>query len=415
MNTIKLPSLLLFNCFLIIATGFFACTKEEEEPVRDIKIGVLLGFSGIGSQNAIETKAALDIALQDIDDYLQRTNLKVSVELLYKDTESDTAVAKLKAQNLIDQGVRLIIGPYTSAEAMAVKQLADEQDVLLVSHSAVSTALALPNDNFLRFVPSDHYQAEALNAMLTRDGIEAMVAVVRNDIWSNPLIDAVSDLFLADGGNIVSELAFEPGTDDFAGLATEITGALNAGAALYGEDKTALYMISFADGTNILEALSDAGATTEHKVYGASAYARDATLTASADAAAFALQTGLKVPVFGFDEMASHIYKDIQERIKKETGETANIYALAAYDILLTTFLTKITQDPGAPFSAFKSHFIDTAASYYGATGHTKLDENGDRMLVFYDFWSIAETNAGTYSWEIVAKYDTSSGMLTFY
>lgn len=75
---------------------------------------MLLGFSGVGSQNAVETKAALDICMLDVKDYIDKEGYDLAVELIYEDTESDTSVAKIKVQSLIIKGVRIIIGLWTT-------------------------------------------------------------------------------------------------------------------------------------------------------------------------------------------------------------------------------------------------------------------------------------------------------------
>ena len=150
----KKPLFWLFKIYILLNVFLFvnACKQEEHITTNHIKIGVMLGFSGTGSQNAIETKAALDICLEDVNAYFQRNGLEAMVELYYEDTKSDTTEARMKALNLIEKGVSIIIGPYTSSEAKAVMSIVNESDVLLVSHSAVSTALAIPDDNLLRFV-----------------------------------------------------------------------------------------------------------------------------------------------------------------------------------------------------------------------------------------------------------------------
>lgn len=209
--------------------------------------------------------------------------------------------------------------------------------------------------------------------------------------------------------------SFEPDTDDFDDLAQAIVNEMALGATVHGEEHTGLYLISFSDGTPILEAVADAGLSAGHQLYGASAYAQDTSLPANANAAAFASETNIKVPVFGLDESAAKIYEPIQERIKESIGTEANIYALAAYDILQTAFLTHITQAHDPSFEDFKKHFIHTASSYFGATGHTQLDEHGDRINVYYDFWTIKETNNGAYQWQVAAKYNTSTGLLTIW
>ena len=411
LNLLSFYMLLLAGTFMI---PFSSCRRECHDTATTIKVGVLLGMTGSGSQNAVETNAALQAGLQDIKDYISQNGLDATVELLVEDTKSDTAEAKIKAQQLIDKGVSVIIGPYTSAEAKAVKAIANENHVLLVSHSAVSTSLAIAGDNFLRFAPCDTYQAEAMNALFSSDSVRAIIPVVRNDLWSNSLILATGSLFTSGGGTLISQQSFEPGTSDFSSAVAGVKAGLESGSSLYGADKTAIYLISYADGTGFLEALSNSGVSPDFKIYGASAFAQNATLLANATAAEYAYRSKIQCPVFGFDESASDIYEPIQTRITAAIGAKASIYALAAYDILWVTVLTSVTEKPGTDFAAFKSHFMETAGGYFGATGRTELDSNGDRNHVYYDFWKVTKED-GIYSWKLSAKYNTTSHLLIKY
>ena len=411
---------MLMICGIIAMSAILhSCNKEDncaDCPIttKYINVGVLLGFTGTGSQNAIETQSALNLCLQDLKSYIKRNGSDASINLLYEDTQSDTNVAKTKAQSLIDRGVHIIIGPYTSAEAKAVKALADVQNVLLISHSAVSTSLAIPNDNLLRFAPSDSYQADAINAMFVYDSIKAIIPIVRNDLWSKSLVAATVNKFAINGGVTVSSQSFEPGATDFTTVIAGIKEGITRGSSLYGIDKIAIYLISYSDGTDLLAAMADAGVTNEVKIYGASAFAQSASLPANSKAAEFAYKSQLQCPVFGFDEGASNIYQPIQERIQSDIGRYASIYALAAYDILWTTAMAKLTQKNDAGFASFKSHFVETAGGYYGATGRTYLDENGDRRHVYYDFWTIGD-EAENYAWRLSAKYNTTDHSLIKY
>lgn len=398
---------------LMIVFSVNSCLKDvpDNQP-NVIKVGVLLGFTGSGSQNAIDTKASLELAKSDINSYLTQTGYQGTVDLYFEDTRSDTTEAKIKTQLLIDKGIKLIIGPYTSAETKAVKNITDPRHVLVVSHSAVSTSLAIPNDYLLRFVPCDTYQAEAINAMFTADSIKAIIPVIRNDLWSNSLVTATDSVFTQNGGEILTRQSFEPGTIDFTSLIAAVKAEITAGTNLYGVDKVAIYLVSYGDGTSFLEALSDAGVTENIKIYGASAFAQSSTLTGSNKAAAYAITSNLQCPVFGFDEAATHIYEPLLDKIELITGTRASIYALAAYDILWNMVLTSITHDPKISPAEFKTAFIEMAANYFGATGSARLDGNGDRMNVYYDFWSVGIENS-EYVWQLSAKYNTTDHLLT--
>ncbi len=401
----------LVICLVLLAPFITGCKKNNQPPEKVIKVGVLLGFGGTGAQNAIETKAALDICLQDAKDYIARNEIDAAIEILLEDTQSDTTQAKAKAQLLVDQGVRLIIGPYTSAEARAVKSIVDANNVLLVTHSAVSTSLAIANDNLLRFSPSDSYQAEAINAMFRSDSIQALIPVVRNDLWSNSLITAVSPIFRDHSGTVLQQQTFQPGTTDFSTVAAGVKSAVDEAIRLYGVEKTGIYLISYGDGTGFIDALSRVGLNEKTRIYGASAFAQSVSLTDNINAAGFAESLRLQCPVFGFDTAAEFIYGPIQTRMMSTIGSPASIYALAAYDILWTGMLTCLTLEPEPEFSAFKTQFIETAAEYYGATGRTELNEFGDRKHAFYDFWAVRKVGV-FYTWQLSAKYSTTDQSL---
>jgi branched-chain amino acid transport system substrate-binding protein len=248
--------------------------------------------------------------------------------------------------------------------------------------------------------------------MFDADSIKAIIPVVRNDLWSNSLIDATKNKFTADGGVVLTQQTFEPGTTDFSAVAATVKALISSSIAEYGIGKVAVYLISYGDGTTFMEALSAAEVDESTSVYGASAFAQSSVLLANQTASAFAVITNLQCPVFGYDEDAASIYNPLLDRIESVTGTRASIYALAAYDILWNTVLTELSLETDPGFKAFKARFIQQASAYYGATGSARLDINGDRMHVFYDFWAVTNEN-GEFSWRRSASYNTSNQILT--
>jgi len=62
--------------------------------------------------------------------------------------------------------------------------------------------------------------------------------------------------------------------------------------------------------------------------------------------------------------------------------------------------------------ATFKLAFVDEAANYFGASGNTALDVNGDRAVGNYDFWAVKQNPSG-YLWQVVAQYNSATGILT--
>jgi branched-chain amino acid transport system substrate-binding protein len=90
---------------------------------------------------------------------------------------------------LDDSGVRIIIGPATSAAVMSVKDYANQRGIILISPSSTSPALSIANDNLFRFVPDDKNQAEFISNKMWNDGIRIVIPMWRSDTFGNELVE----------------------------------------------------------------------------------------------------------------------------------------------------------------------------------------------------------------------------------
>ena len=69
-----------------------------------------------------------------------------------EDTKRNPDVALEKLKSLADKGIRIVIGPQTSAELNKVKYYANNNGILLISYSSTATSLAIAKDNIFRSV-----------------------------------------------------------------------------------------------------------------------------------------------------------------------------------------------------------------------------------------------------------------------
>lgn len=407
---------------LICISGlFYSCSedcKDVANPVNteDINIGVLLGESGVGANNAKETKAILAIAQEEINSYFSTLGLTKKINLVYMDTQSDSTIALQKVKELEAQGIKVIIGIYSSTEVKAVKSYLDQQGILLISPSAVAVSLGLPNDNIFRFAPGDSYQAEAINAMLKWDGIKAVIPVVRNDLWSKDLYNAASTLFSESGIDVRPLLSYDRDQTDFSNVAANINTEIIEATATYDSNKVVVYMISYAEGAEIMKKCNALPKTSEVAWFGGSACALNNSYVSDATVGAFAAKVNFLCPIFGFDANAQDKYNPLNDKVMKAIGFEPDIYAFSAYDALKVAALTfyemnlsKISST--AELTKFKTVFTSVADSYFGATGRTTLDANGDRAIANYDFWKVVYAS-GAYSWRSSATYYTATNIL---
>ncbi len=400
----------LFLLFVVFTSCNKKCDNVTVTPVK-VTIGMMLPLTGAGSSNGESTKAAVDIALEDINHYLADIGSALNITLDIQDTQTDSLIAKEKLADMKAKGVQLVIGPYSSAEVAAIKDDADQNGMLIVSPSSVATSLAIPGDNIFRLVPADINQGEAMTAMLMDDNIELLIPIVRDDIWGNELLKTISQQFNEAGGAIEFPIKYSTTTQDYTSYINQLRSKVSFALLQLPAEKIGVYMVSFGEGTDILKLASADTVLGQVRWYGSSAYAENKSLPQDLTAAAFAAIQGLPCPIFGYDETARDKWQPLVERIQAEIGRKPEIYAIAAYDALWLAALTYLKTGVKVDINTLKNVFMFEADNYFGATGRTSLNAAGDRAFATYDFWGI-KLFLNEFNWFVVAKYNNATGEL---
>jgi len=407
--------------FIILATAviflFTSCHKQchyNDEPSSQttIHIGALLSLTGSGASTGQSSQVSIGFAQQDINAWLSSIGRSVRVQLLVADTKTDTAEALKQLKIFYNQGIRLVIGPYSSAEVVAIKPFADTHGILVVSPSSVAVSLAIPGDNIFRFVSSDVIQGQAMTKMLVEDSIRVIVPIIRNDVWGNDLLGSTGSGFTGKGGVVFTAVKFDAGTTDFSSSLTQLDANVNTLLASYTPAEIAVYLCSFGEGSIILASSGNYPHLKSVAWYGSSAFAQNASLIADTAACGFASSHGLPCPIFGLDESARAKWEPLKERIMESIGRNPDVYALTAYDAVWVGLKTYLVTGTRTDIATFKLSFVDEAANYFGVSGNTTLDVNGDRAVGNYDFWAVKQNPSG-YLWQIVARYNSATGILT--
>jgi branched-chain amino acid transport system substrate-binding protein len=100
-----------------------------------LKIGILLPRSGFFAQQGQSCQRGAEIAAKLLPE------LGLRVELLNADTESNTDVARSRAEKLIGDGAQLLIGAFDSGNTAAIAQVAEQHAVPLVINIAAAPQL----------------------------------------------------------------------------------------------------------------------------------------------------------------------------------------------------------------------------------------------------------------------------------
>jgi len=207
---------------LLMSALFVACTSHE--PIRLGFVGGLSGRVadlGIGGRDGALLAIELRNQSGGIDGRL--------VELIAEDDQQDPETAKQAVARLISSKVAAIIGPMTSAMAVATVPLANRAQLLMLSPTVTTTDLAGIDDYFLRVIDSTtEYARKSANYHFSVQGSRrVMVAYdLRNRAYTESWLKDYLKVFEAEGGTILAAVSFSSSDDShFSELAKRLLQA----------------------------------------------------------------------------------------------------------------------------------------------------------------------------------------------
>ena len=239
---------------LLAALGAILLTGPA--AAEDIKLGVILGYTGPIESLTPDMAAGAELAMKEISDAGGILGGAKVVPVRGDSTCVDAAAASAAAERLITSDkVKAIVGADCSGVTTAIlKNVAMAQGVVMISPSATSPALSdTPDDGlFFRTSPSDARQGQILTDILKSKGVKKAALTYTNNDYGKGLADSIKTNFENAGGKITISAAHEDGKGDY----TAEVGAL---AAAGGD---VLIVAGYLDqgGKGIIQAALDTGA-----------------------------------------------------------------------------------------------------------------------------------------------------------
>ena len=329
------------------ATALLAGAAFADGHAQEIKIGVILGFTGPLESITPDMGAGAEMAMAEVTESGLLLGGSTVTPVRGDSTCIDAGAATAAAERLITgDGVKAIMGADCSGVTGAILQnVAVPNGVVMISPSATSPGLSHANneDNglFFRTAPSDARQGVVITEILMEEGIkEVAVSYVNND-YGKGLADAFQAAFEAAGGTVTINAAHE---DQKADYSAEVGALASAG----GER---LVVAGYVDGggSGITQAAIDSGAfDTFHFPDGMVSDTLVSNFGADIDGS-----TG-NVP--GTDSPGAAMFVDLAGDAFNPTGP----FAPESYDAAALIMLAM--QKAGSAESAdFKDHVLDVA------------------------------------------------------
>jgi branched-chain amino acid transport system substrate-binding protein len=202
----------------ITAAAFGLCACSPPEPLH---LGYLGGLSGrvtdlgIGGLNGVKLAVEQRNAAGGIKGR--------PIELIEADDQQEAESARKAMTRLIGFKVAAVIGPMTSAMAIAAVPLANQAHVVMISPTATTADLSGLDDYFFRVIPatSSFVKTSAEHHFNTL-GLRRLRLVydLRNRSYTESWLKDFNQTFAAAGGTLLAPVSFSSSDElDFAGLA----------------------------------------------------------------------------------------------------------------------------------------------------------------------------------------------------
>ena len=212
-------SAVLILAGLVLGAAILGCGSNGP-----IKIGFLAGTSGKVADIGTSGRDAVQMAVEECN---RKGGIRGRrVHLVIMDDKHDPETARKAVREMEEQGVAAIIGPMTSAMAVAVAPLLDKYKTVAVSPTVTTRQLSGIDDYFYRVCATTReYAAKSANYQISHGGARRIAAAydLGNRSFTESWLNNFKEAFTKNGGEIVAEKGFK---SDDGSTFTEIVESL---------------------------------------------------------------------------------------------------------------------------------------------------------------------------------------------
>jgi len=377
----------------------------------EIPIGALLPLSGPLGQFGENDKVAVELAVAEVNTFLEKVGAGWRLKLYVEDTETKPEVALEKLMSLHARGVKFIVGPMASGEVLKIKEYADSNKILVISQSSTAPVLGIAGDYIYRFVPPDDAQGVIGPKFAKIIGATHIIIVHLANTWGDGLAEVVERTAKELGINVVSRIRIpEAGTDysaEVASLVSEVNKLIEQGIP---PEKIMVQLITYGEAVTFFHSAADYEVLWKVKWFGSDGTARHAELAKDRRAAEFSSKVRFVSPIAM--EVKTPVTQKVLSEIQRRLGREPEPYAYNSYDavwVIALGLLAANKYDADAVIAALPK----ILEHYYGASGPIMLNEAGDRLPESYVLTEVFSVD-GAYEWRDTGHYNVVTGELAW-
>ena len=372
---------------IYISGGDTTCHLDSFEP----HVG---GLFPLGIEFGVTMHEATKIGISDFNEYLHNIGEDWQMYVTTQDTLNRNVV------EIVDEiGAQVYVGPPTVA---SVLQLTEHRpDIVAVSCCATSNMLDTP-DHIFRTAPGDSMLAAQMARIMIHNGLDVLLPVRVDDVWTNAYLDDITKHFAALGGTIDEGVVAEPDSEwiidpdthntgsivavpgSLAERAGDIGARINYLVDMYGADSIAVFVAPLGD-AEFFEAMAAQDGADAVRWFGTD-YTFD-YFTDNQTVMSFMSNTGFTT--VQVESSGPDIY-EAQDRIKAVIGRAVSHDMLAAYE---SAWILGLAIQHSQSTDAYRvaEAIPRVAQSHLGVFGPIALDMNGDLAPESYEVWSVVD------------------------
>ena len=376
-----------------------ACTLDAQ--LRGIQtVGALAPLTGEYADLGASLSAALELAADDFNAYLESMGHEWSLEVMIEDDMLRPDMSLQGAANLHEAGVDTVLGAISSGSVHAILDYTGDNMMTVLSCCSSSPSSAIP-DHVFRLTPSASNQAPAMSKILEQDMIDYIIPVFRDDDYGHSVTGLILENFEERGGVAGNPIPYPVDADGYEDTVRAIASAVDgAEGRNVGVLVGAYYEVS-----DILEAAAGYESLMDIRWY-----ATESVIAQRDRFSEAGLQAAARVELTG--ALASNLdgigHSDLSDRLEEALGEAPDIFAFSTYDsmwilgraMLATQSVAQADLVPAIPYAGLHN---------YGVSGLGVLDENGDLAGSLYEVWRAVDGE-----WMHVGTYRGSGDTLHF-
>ncbi len=399
----------------VTGTGGGLCNGQT------ITIGALNDLSSDLSTQGKGDLAGEQIAIQEVNAYLQSAKCNLTFALNNQDYKLDGSVALSELTAMYASGVRVVVGPLNSGAARAILAYANSNHIVLISPSSTSPRLHvtdLTNNYLFRTAPNDAAQGQGIAREVLTQGAKAVIVVNRDDTYGGGLANATVSFLEKDGlssANIAGPIKYDPTTTDFSSLITSMTNAYNTLNTGANAGHVAIVVVAFQELGTLLKQTSTQSATIYNDVpwYGSDGEAQNSLLSNST-VGQYTSHVVLPSTLFNVVNNSKTI--DFYHKYAGTSQLAAIVgggvfYTLEGYDDVWLAALSILSAGSNDG-TAIHAVFPTVASSFYGLTGWEGLSGN-DRIPGSYQIWKVVPSGS-TFAWVLAGTWDYNTDSVTW-